>query len=450
MHLVRRGTALATAGLLASYAFAAVPFASAAPTCFGKRATVVGSRGDDQIGGTRRADVIVGLGGSDLIEGLGGNDLICGGGGFDVLLGGAGKDRLNGQKGPDLLEGGGGNDLVKAGGGPFHVLAGGPGDDRLKGGGGFDIVSYARSRNPVVVDLAQGRATGEGNDTLARIEGAAGSSFDDTLTGDAGPNLLAGLDGNDALASGGNSGSLDSPQATVAADLLEGGGGDDALTGGAGLNIVFYYGAPRGVDVNLTTGKATGEGNDTLTGIQAVVGSEFDDTLVGDAEANALEGYAGTNTIDGRAGEDVLVFLDADGATADLAAGTATSNEIVFTDQGTRQVAGQHSLTAMENIWGSLGDDVLSGDAGPNELYGLDGRDQLAGAAGDDLLDGGAGDDTLNGGDGNDTCANGETNSGCETTSSAARAQLASTGWMPTRLPLDIAGRSILLLTLRD
>lgn len=53
--------------------------ASAAPTCFGKRATIVGTPGDDRLVGTGGRDVIVGRGGDDVILGRGGRDRICGG-----------------------------------------------------------------------------------------------------------------------------------------------------------------------------------------------------------------------------------------------------------------------------------------------------------------------------------------------------------------------------------
>ncbi len=73
------------------------------PTCFGKKATIVGTPGNDRIPGTSRADVIVGLGGNDRINGLGGNDLICGGDGNDTLIGGTGTDRISGGAGADTV-----------------------------------------------------------------------------------------------------------------------------------------------------------------------------------------------------------------------------------------------------------------------------------------------------------------------------------------------------------
>ena len=82
--------------------------ASACPArCFGKRATICGTKGRDRLTGTAGRDVIVGLQGNDTIKGLGGNDLICGGSGRDMLVGGRGKDRLDGGRGGDTCNGGG-------------------------------------------------------------------------------------------------------------------------------------------------------------------------------------------------------------------------------------------------------------------------------------------------------------------------------------------------------
>lgn len=62
--------------------------------CQGRRATIVGTRGPDEIVGTSRRDVIAALAGKDTVRGLGGPDLICGGRGRDTLFGGAGRDTV--------------------------------------------------------------------------------------------------------------------------------------------------------------------------------------------------------------------------------------------------------------------------------------------------------------------------------------------------------------------
>lgn len=62
--------------------------------CLGRRATIVGTQGRDEITGTPRRDVIAALGGKDTVRGLSGADLICGGKGRDKLLGGPGRDQI--------------------------------------------------------------------------------------------------------------------------------------------------------------------------------------------------------------------------------------------------------------------------------------------------------------------------------------------------------------------
>jgi hemolysin type calcium-binding protein len=101
------------------------PSGKKTPHC-GKRATLVGTEGDDEIVGTNKADVIVGLGGKDVIKGKAGADRICGNEGNDVLGGGPGNDRLHGGNRNDKLRGNSGRDY----------LLGGPGRDKLSGGRG--------------------------------------------------------------------------------------------------------------------------------------------------------------------------------------------------------------------------------------------------------------------------------------------------------------------------
>ncbi len=113
------------------------PPPSATARCAGKKATIVGTAGNDTLKGTRRPDVFAGLGGRDLIVGRGGNDLACGGGGRDRLRGNGGKDLLRGENGADLLVGGGAADELIGGKGPDSLI-GGARKDRCRGGPGRD------------------------------------------------------------------------------------------------------------------------------------------------------------------------------------------------------------------------------------------------------------------------------------------------------------------------
>ena len=62
------------------------------------------------------------------------------------------------------------------------------------------------------------------------------------------------------------------------------------------------------VVVNLTTGKNQyGEASrDVLVNVENILGSEFDDTITGDAAANRLTGGEGNDALNGMAGIDYL------------------------------------------------------------------------------------------------------------------------------------------------
>jgi Ca2+-binding RTX toxin-like protein len=282
--------------LVGSFVLPALP-AGAAPRCFGKAATIVGTNKGERLRGTRGNDVIVARGGHDLINSGGGKDRICGGTGDDVLLAGPGKDFLDGQLGSDFLAGGPSRDRLLGGGGEFDILRGNQGNDTLLGEAGFDILlgeagndrldggegvfdraSFFFSATPVIADLNTGIASGEGSDTLAGIEDLEGSLHGDTLTGNAIDNFFFPL------------------------------GGDDLVTGGDGLDLVSFFGAPVPVNANLATGLATGDGTDTLVTMEDLVGTEHlaGDDLTGDANQNLLFGVEGDDRLFGMEGDDFL------------------------------------------------------------------------------------------------------------------------------------------------
>ena len=73
--------------------------------CKGKKVTIWGGKGRQQLVGTSDRDVIHGGPGSDSVSGASGRDLLCGGPGADLLDGGAGADRLYGNKDVDACFG---------------------------------------------------------------------------------------------------------------------------------------------------------------------------------------------------------------------------------------------------------------------------------------------------------------------------------------------------------
>jgi len=140
---------------------------------------------------------------------------------------------------------------------------------------------------------------------------------------------------------------------------------------------------------------------DSLTSIENLVGSAFDDSLTGDAGANRLDGGLGDDLLIGGLGDDLLIG----GAGNDTINGgegidcvsysNATGSVTVDLSSGTSSGAhGNDTLIRIENVNGSALSDTLTGDNGDNYLAGNGGDDSLAGGAGNDTIDGGAGNDT--------------------------------------------------------
>ncbi len=161
----------------------------------------------------------------------------------------------------DDIKGGAGNDKI-FGMADNDKIDGGAGDDQIWGNSGNDVVSG-----------------GDGNDYVS------GGKGDDVISGGAGNDKLFGNSGNDKFAAG---------------------EGNDAYDGGAGFDTLDYSGSSRGVSVNLNDHVASGSGSDTIKGVEGVLGSRFDDTLVGDKNANVFSGGAGDDSFRGRGGADTF------------------------------------------------------------------------------------------------------------------------------------------------
>ena len=129
-----------------------VPAAQAAPECFNRQATFVGTNAGGFFPGTPGNDVAVLKGGDDFADGQGGFDRLCGNAGDDFLRGQEGEDRLAGGDGGDFLDAG---DIIAVffeeaspdssdnrllGGDGADSLFGAAGDDELSGGGGVDQI----------------------------------------------------------------------------------------------------------------------------------------------------------------------------------------------------------------------------------------------------------------------------------------------------------------------
>lgn len=112
------------------------------------------------------------------------------------------------------------------------------------------------------------------------VEAAAGN---DVVCGGSGADDLWGGPGRDRLLGGDDTRVAMHGDAYWIGDSLTGGPGDDVVVGGDGRgpDSVRFDHAPRGVEVDLRRGTATGAGDDQVLGVEAVWGSEFADRLVG-------------------------------------------------------------------------------------------------------------------------------------------------------------------------
>ena len=325
--------------------------------------------------GSAHGDSLTGDANANNIRGGDGCDTLNGGAGDDTLIGDDGCDTLNGNDGNDMLFGNDGVDTLNGNDGDDH-LDGGPGNDALDGGNGTDTASYADSNAGVAVSLTSGTGSGghAQGDTLTLIENLTGSSYADSLIGRAGANSLSGGAGNDTLI---------------------GRAGADPLDGGDGTDTASYAGAPAAVTVNLNTGTHTGEAQgDTFTSIEIISGSDNDDTLTGNNNANHLKGAAGNDILIGLGGADTLDGGAGNGDTASYAGSNAGVTVSLTSGSGSGGHAQGDTLTLIENLTGSSHDDTLTGRVGANSLKGAAGNDILIGRAGADPLDGGAGTDT--------------------------------------------------------
>jgi Ca2+-binding RTX toxin-like protein len=168
------------------------------------------------------------------------------------------------------------------------------GSDNIDGKGGFDLVSYqfhntngfgilaTRAGTTTVTGINAQATQGVGTDTLLNIEAIRGTNFADTYN-------ASGFSGF---------------------NQFEGGTGNDDITGN-GFTRIMYHRASAGVNVDLLAGTATGaDGNDTLHGgINAVWGSQFNDSIRGSTGNDTLSGNAGADTFkfDGNFGNDTVV-----------------------------------------------------------------------------------------------------------------------------------------------
>ena len=163
-------------------------------------------------------------------------------------------------------------------------------------------------------------------------------------------------------------------------DFFLGGPHRQNFDGGEGTDVVNYSRSPAAVDIDLTQRgeNATRESpersfarGDSLTSIEEVWATEYDDRIVGDAVPERLFGNGGNDTLRGGGGGDHVR-----GGSGDDELWGDGGADTVYGDQGTDWLAGGRGS---DILWGGKGNDVLRGEWGDDVLEGGAGADRLEG-----------------------------------------------------------------------
>ena len=150
--------------------------------------------------------------------------------------------------------------------------------------------------------------------------------------------------------------------------------------------------------MDLSTGEGSGDDaeGDSYLSIENVIGSLYEDVLIGNDEANVLDGRQNADTFAGLGGADTLI--GGDDSPSDTADYSASPDGVTVNLESNVNRYGHaegDKLFGIERVTGSKDDDRITGNGDGNLLYGWDGADTLDGGQGSDILLGGEGEDTL-------------------------------------------------------
>ena len=307
--------------------------------------------------------------GNDLVYGYAGNDTFHGNGGNDQLNGGSGNDTLNGGTGADTMFGGSGNDIYyvdNTGDKVYETTT----STSTTDAGGTDLVYSYLSSYTLGSYVENGRILNTGAANLT------GNSLNNTIYAGTGNNIINGGTGTDTAS-------------------------------------YAYAGSAVTVNLSLTTPQTTGGyGSDTLTSIERLTGSNYNDKLTGNTANNILSGgsgndylygNAGNDTIYGNAGNDILNG----GAGADTMFGDS-GNDIYYVDNTGDKVYETTTSTSTTDAGGTdtvysylssytLGSYVENGrilNTGAANLTGNSLNNTLYAGTGNNIINGGTGTDT--------------------------------------------------------
>jgi Ca2+-binding RTX toxin-like protein len=322
--------------------------------------------GDDYI------DLSAATGGSTIYGGVG-NDYIYGGVGNDTIDAGAGNDLIYTKSGADSIDGGAGIDSF--------IL-----DNYLDTANTTISFTYANSTSTGTITGGFSNGTTFKNIEQLNLYTGAGADNINTIGAFPTNSYIYTGDGNDTITTG-----------SAGNNYLYGQGGDDNITGG------LYYN-PGGIDY-----LEGGAGNDTLTGgggTNYLIGGLGDDTYIIDVSSvyATIDDIYDTITEATNSGNDTLSFQP---STYDITVNLSqTTTQSFVPGYGTIfQLSG--GLNNIETVIGGFGNDNITGNALDNIINGGNGNDTLLAGAGNDTIYSGTGysslgADSIDGGTGND------------------------------------------------
>lgn len=322
--------------LLAS-AFGVVAGQAAVATCLGQPITLTLGT-PPVLQGTAGNDVIDATGAIGVVDAGGGDDVVCAGDGLAAVIGGDGFDQvsyegatmmvaasmetvavkiplvldlgalsplppgsqskpagvdvlvqveaLHGSPQSDILIGGLTTPDEIHGGGGSDIIVGLFGDDRLSGDAGSDVV-FGDAIDDLLYDPFSEFQVGP--ITKPRL-----ATDDDVIDGGDGADSLNDETGNNTVSGGRGD------------DSLTLGPGDDVINGGPDRDLASFAGAAAFVDLTVTSPQVTGSGTDTISNIEDLFGSDWNDTLIGNGAANWIKGQGGDDRIAGNRAQKSL------------------------------------------------------------------------------------------------------------------------------------------------
>lgn len=286
-----------------------------------------------------------------------------------TILGGPSDDHIVGTDDKDVIVTAAGNDLVT------HLRRG----DRVCTGGGGDLVMDS-AHLTVQLDLGRGGDQTRSVLLAGRVGGGLG---DDRLTVEQAPTIEPGP-GDDVVR-------LLPP--TARRRLF------------SPYTCVWFSRATHPMRINLSRGRARGQGHDRLVDVSCVSTGPLDDRIIGTDLADDIRVGRGHNLVWSRGGNDDVFpgfFFNRPGS------------NVIYLGDGKDNASGSRGA---DRIYGGPGNDSISAEGGSDHLEGGPGNDTLYGAgqcetassAGEGTIDtfgnelfGGPGNDVLTGDLGND------------------------------------------------